>query len=82
MYSNPRKCLDCARFRVMHAIRKIAEVGVLWMEVGVAFGFAEIDPPEEVIVRKRTNCKAFRPFLIWRYFLQNEEKMKRKPNIR
>ena len=54
------------------------EVGILSTEPGGTFDFAENDLSKESKAGKNTICKAFRRFLIWRKFLQNEEKMERK----
>lgn len=54
------------------------EVGILSTEPGGTFDSAENDLPKESKAVKPTICKASRRFLIWRKFLQNEEKMERK----
>ena len=54
------------------------EVGILSTEPGGTFDCAENDLSTESKAGKRTICKAFQRFLIWRKFLQNEEKMERK----
>ena len=54
------------------------EVGILSTELGGTFDFAENDLSRESKAGKPTIFKAFRRFLIWRKFLQNEEKMERK----
>ena len=66
------------RFRVRCSIWNIVEVGILSTEPGGTFDFAENDLPKELKAGKPTICKGFRCFLIWRKFLQNEEKMERK----
>ena len=66
------------RFRVQCSIWKLKEVGILSTEPGGTFDSAENDLPKESKARKPAICKAFRRFLIWRRFLQNEEKMERK----
>ena len=66
------------RFRVRCSIWNIVEVGILSTEPGGTFGSAENDLSKELKAGKPTICKAFRLFLIWLKFLQNEEKMERK----
>ena len=66
------------RFRVWCSIWNIVEVGILSTEPGGTFDCAENNLSKEWKVRKPTIYKASRRFLIWRKFLQNEEKMERK----
>ncbi len=54
------------------------EVGILSTEPGGNFEFVKNGLSKESKARKPTIYKAFRRFLIWRKFLQNEEKMERK----
>ena len=72
-------CPDRANaFRVRCSIWNIVEVGILSTEPGGTFDRAENDLSKESKASKPTIYKAFRRFLIWRNFLQNEEKMERK----
>ena len=70
--------LKMRRFRVQCSIWNIVEVGILSTEPGGTFDCAENDLSKESKAGESTICKAFRCFLIWRKFLQNEEKMERK----